>query len=161
MAYVDTARQTWRQLRHDADDSNNGETEFNQMTDYVIGWQKASADATAGVVTTNKALVGGRVPYTCRVISAHWVQEAVTTANATSYATLTLNKNDGAASTMIAVGAVNTQSANIAANTTKALTLTAANVQVASGGCLFINIGKTSSGKKIQPGALTVVLRRV
>jgi len=159
MAYVDTARQTWRQLRHDADDSNNGETEFNQMTDIQVSWIKDSADTTAGVVTTNNAVC--RVPYTSRVISANWVQNAVTTANATSYATVTLNKDDGAASTAIAVGSFNTQSASLAARTTKALTLTAVNVQVASGGCLYINIGKTSSGKKLHPGCLTVVLRRV
>jgi hypothetical protein len=159
MAYVDTARTRYRGLAHDSDDSANGETEFNEMTDYVVTWVKDAVDATAGVETTNHAVA--RVPYAARVVACHWTQKAATTANATSYATLTLNKNDGAASTFIAVGTVNTQSDDIASHTAVALTLTAANVAVTSGGCLFINIAKTSSGNEIQPGALSVVLRRV
>lgn len=159
MAYVDTARQTWRQLRHDADDSNNGETEFNQMTDIQVTWIKASADSASNTVTTNKAVC--RVPYTSRVISAHWVQETATTFNATSYATVTLNKSNGTTATMTAVGSFNTSATTVAAYVTRALSLTASAVQVSSGGVLHINIGKTSAGKKMKAGALTVVLRRI
>lgn len=159
MAYVDTARQTWRQIRHDADDSNNGETEFNQMTDVQCSWIKASADSASNGATTNKAIC--RVPYTSRVISAHWVQETTSTNNATSFATLTLNKSNGTTATMTAVGSFTTSASAITAYVPRAMTLTASAVQVSSGGVLHINIGKTSAGKKVKAGVLTVVLRRV
>lgn len=159
MAYVDDARTYYRQVRHMSDDSNNGETEFNHMTDYTVLWRKDTVDSASNGVTTNSPMF--RVPYKARVIGAYWMQEAATTAVATAYYTMTLRKNNGAASTMLSVGSFNTATTSLAAYTSRSLSLTASNCTLVSGACLFVGVAKQSGGKKLQEGVLTVVLRRV
>ncbi len=159
MAYCDDARVYWRQVRHMSDDSNNGETEFNHLTDYTVQWRKDTVDSASNGATTNSPMF--RVPYAARVISAYWIQEAATTANSTAYYTMTLRKNNGSASTMLDVGSFKTQTTTLAAYTARSLSLTASNCALVSGACLFVGVAKTSGGKKLQEGVLSVVLRRV
>jgi hypothetical protein len=138
--------------------SSDVEAEFNQMTDFLLTWQKDADDSASTTVTTNRAIIAP-TPLRFDVIAATWIQHAASTLNATQYATLTLNKNDGAGSTMLAVAAKSTQSNTISARTEFTLAVTASARRVNAGQALWINIGKTGA-KKIRSGMLTVHCRR-
>lgn len=157
MSNAQNARLYWRQARHMSADV---EAEFNQMTDFFLDWTKDADDAASTTATTNTSVLPNAL-VRFDVITATWIQNTATTLNATSYATVTLSKNDGAGSTMLAVAAKSTQSNTIAARTKFALAVTASARRVATGQALWVKIGKTSNGKKIKAGRLSVHCRRV
>lgn len=155
------ARKAYRQ-------TNNGrvsdsETEFNEVTDFYVPFVKDTADSASATVSTDLPFYP-YTPYTFDVIAAYWMTKTTLTANATAYVTVTLDKNNagsGAGSTMIAIGAVNSQSTSFTARTKRALTITTANRQVPSGYAMYVNIAKASAGKKCPIGTLVVHCRRV
>lgn len=89
-----------------------------------------------------------RVPLAGKVLAAYVTPPAAITADSLNYCMLTLAKRT-AGGTATTVGTLNTATANIAALTPTAFTLTANAVQLAAGDSLTIKGLKTGNGKSL------------
>ncbi len=161
------ARKRYVQTNHGpAGAALTSEADFNLMTDFHITWQKASADAASATVTTNTPVLVN-APYSFDVIAVTWMSVSAHSSVATQYTTFTLNRNlgagSGSGSTMTAVAAKTTASTAVTARAEYPLTVStvAGAKTVATGACLFLNIGKTGAGRKNGAGTLTIHCRKV
>jgi hypothetical protein len=87
-----------------------------------------------------------RVPLAGKVLAAYVTPPAAITADALNYCNLTLAKRT-AGGTATTVGTLNTATANIAALTPTAMTITANAIQLSAGDSLTIKGLKTGNGK--------------
>lgn len=134
-------------------------SDVDEVMEFTLNWQKHSQDASAGVETTAVPIHVAQSDFT--VVGVDWIQQVASTGNATSYATLTLSQADGSGSTKLTIAShATTAGAGFAADTTKALALTTANVDVDEGQSLHFAITKTSSGVQTGPGVLVVHCRK-
>lgn len=140
------------------DTVNNSDVE--ELFEFPVNHYKDAVDTSATTVTTATPIHYAGSDFT--VISAHWTSQVTVTGDATSYATINLTKQDGTGSTKLTVASHATDSTGdgLTADTPKPLTLTSANVDVDEGSVLHFAIAKTSNGKKVQKGVLTVTCRK-
>ncbi len=137
----------------------------------VVSWIKhAFADATAGNAVGENVVI--RVPFACRLLSAHVAGQTVAADN-TDYATFSVYKKTGsAASVLIASGDTRAASLNgLTVNVPAALTLatTAGYLELAAGDVVTFGIAKANSGKATTAavtaaggqGNLTLKIERV
>lgn len=106
-------------------------------------------NATAGTAGDERVIYRNQSARDMRVVAAHIVTPAAETANDTNYATFRVQRrnSDGSSAVTVASGALTTTGlGNLTAFSPAALTLTAANVIVASGRVLTADITKTGTG---------------
>lgn len=92
------------------------------------------------------------------VLGASYVPDTAASNHLTNYATIAVLSGSGSAAAATSVASRSTASANMAAGTPWALTLTSA-VEVDAGETLAIRILKSGSGLAVPPGALVVHFR--
>jgi len=103
--------------------------------------------------------VAAKIPHDCVVESATYVPDADVTANATNYATLTVEANDGAGGAFAAIAtAITTASDDILNDTGTSFTLTAPNLEAGQ----IVQLAKTYAASGVAvAGTLLLTLRRV
>jgi hypothetical protein len=124
----------------------------------VAVWPKDAIDAAANTATAEHAI--GHSPAAGTVRSVKYVPTAALTADNTNYATITVWKRDSAGANQTKVAEVTTQitgSGNWTAFAPVALTLqAAANIALAAGSSLTVQIAKAGSGVQVPAGTLVV-----
>lgn len=122
---------------------------------------KAAADAMASTTTTSEFFI--YVPWDCRLISAKYLGSATVAADNTDYATIALNKADGAGGALTVMASSDTRAANmngIALGVTKDLTLStvAGALDLTAGQVLAFSIAKAGSGKVVPISEIVVTV---
>lgn len=124
--------------------------------------------ATAGTAMTTSAFWKNTTGVTMRVVSAYVVAPVAVAADNTDYVTFTLAKVDAAGANAATVFSGDSRAASLnglAANAAEALTVTAANQDIADGWHLTAAVAKAGAGKAITAATsdayLIVVLEPV
>lgn len=128
---------------------------------YVL--RKTAVDAMAADTTAYTAADQIVMPRACKVLAAYVMPTGTTAADNTDYATIKVQKGDGAAGsgTDIATGDTRAASLNaLAAGVKETLTVTSteADARIAAGGVLGFAIAKAGAGKVVSPFTITVVV---
>lgn len=125
-------------------------------------FEKAAADSMASDTTAYTATPGFSAPTDGRLLSVKFTPRGAATANDTTYATLNLNKSDGAGGAATVMASITTQitggSGNLAAGVTKTFTLSAtiANRNYTKGQLLSPSIAKASTGVVVPAGTYQI-----
>ncbi len=131
------------------------------MYDGVWNVQKVAADGAAGTDYTYALM---KVPFDVEIVEVTICPDGTLTANDTNYATISLNKSDGAAGSATAVASQTTKitggSGNWAARTFVDVPVTAANKNVDDGQMLEIESVKAASGVAVPICGFTIRYRR-
>jgi len=117
--------------------------------EYVL--VKPAADAMASTATAYTAAFQIRMPRAAKILAAYIMPTAALTADDTNYATVSVQKGDGAGGAGTVMASVTTQttgSGNWAAGVPEAMTVSAtlANTRIARGEVLGFAITKTGTG---------------
>lgn len=138
--------------------------EVAKVHSYWVAFSKSADDAMAST-TTSETYTGVLVPVKSRLKSVKYV--ATTggiTANATTYATITVNKRDSAAANKLAVASFATDTVttdDVTQGVPKEFDLTTANIIIAAGSTITYEIAKASTGVVVRAGTVTLELEAV
>ena len=139
---------------------NEDEDLQDLVLDDIFTINKPAADAAAGTDYSYGAL---KVPFDIEVVSVTICPHGTLTANDTNFATITLEKADGAAGSATAVASVTTEttgSGDWAADTFVELTLDESEKEVDDGQILIIESAKDGTGVAVPISSFTVRYRR-
>ena len=141
---------------------DGGEAAVDELFATAIHYIKAVDGATG--TTTAVKVAHNPNPYPMRILRASYSPGTTLTSNASNYATLAIETDDGADGTPVACLSQTTQtsggggSGNFVADTEVPLSdTTAAALDVVAGGNVFFTIAKAADGVVVPAGTLTVV----
>lgn len=123
-------------------------------------WDKEAADGAAATATAEHALL--RASQALVVKSVEFIPDATLTANDATYASIVVQRRNADGSGAVTVASVSTKtsasggSGNWAAFAAVSLALTAANLVLAAGQVLTVEITKASTGVVVPAGKLVV-----
>lgn len=142
-----------------------GDATATQMFDETETYFKTAADGAAATATTDQWMWTNNTGGVCSVISAIFWPSASVTADNTNFATLQIKVDNGiggASAVALSMTTAITDSGNLTALATKALTLrTGANATIAAGATVYFAITKSGAGVVIPISAVTVRIRKV
>jgi hypothetical protein len=144
--------------------ANGGEKTINDLTDFVVHYEKVADDAMASSTQADHVFWTNPFDFDLQVVSASYSADNTITANDTTFATITIKTDDAAGGAPAAVASWVTNLAgtgNVAARVAEPAVITAANNRVRPGANLVFNIAKASTGVVVRAGSFAVRLRRV
>lgn len=141
-----------------------GETTAFQILDETETFFKAAADGAAATATTDQWMWTNNTGGAVSLISGlFWVSAGVTADN-TNFATIQVKTDNGvggASAVALSMTTAITDSGNLTALASKALTLrNGANATVVAGGSVYFAITKSGAGVVIPISAMTVRVRK-
>lgn len=139
--------------------TENIQDEVDGMREFHVDYTKEAADAMAADVTAAKYFFTAFRDV--QVVYAKFVSAGTATANATNFATIIVNKHDGAggAATVSASGPTSTVSIAAGVPFDLALSATLANIQLTAGNVLSFQITKAAAGVVVPAGYVSVMVR--
>jgi hypothetical protein len=163
MANIYTNFQAWMRGLLTAHDSSteNVADQLNGLRETAVDYTKEAADAMAADVTAAKYFYVARRDI--QVISADFVSAGTAAANGTNFATIIVNRHDGAGGSAVVAASASTAATSIAAGVPFALTLstTLTDIQVTAGGVLSFQITKAAAGVVVPAGYVVVRVRYI
>lgn len=126
-------------------------------------YEKTADDGSAAATTASVYMQ--RIPLDCEVVAVHYVPRGSITADDTNYATIKVEKADGAGGAVAAIAQQTTKlaasggSGNCAAGVPVALPLLATPTEVKKGEVLSFAIAKAGSGVVVRAGVIDVLLK--
>lgn len=142
-----------------------GEQTLHDMTDVLLFFSKPAADSMAADTTSATAApCFNGYDFSLRVVGVTLFSASALTAHADNYATITVLKDDAANGTPAAFATLDTDSdsgGSWVADTSKTMTITAANAVLAPGAKIHYAIAKAGSGVVVPITHFAVRCRRI
>lgn len=155
---IERFKKSLRALFGAAADSDNPDAKLASELafSFPVVYQKVAADGAGDTLTATTAATFFVARKACRIKASNILPAGALTAHGTTYATLTINKNDGAGGADTALASVTTEltgSGHWVAGQTVAMTL-ATSVEVAAGEVIGLQIAKASTGVAVPVSAI-------
>lgn len=163
MANIWTNAQMWLEglLTAHASSTENVTEQIYSMREFDIDYSKAAADAMASTATAADYFYVARRDV--QLINVDLVSAGTLATDPTDFATLIVNKHDGAGGAATVAASVATSTGSVAAGVPYALTLstTLANIQLTAGQVLSWQVTKGGAGKVVPVSNVRIRARYI